>query len=126
MQAEWQQDRELNYPAWWLTGIIGGKFLERGRVKKPNQERYGTQLSEYYMAQDMFIGAVVEFNKFQFMLIDADEYAFSYMEAHANEVRLPQGICESCSLLSLGMPLRRPIRSIQREATTVVFRNDTG
>ena len=69
------------------TGIIGGKFLERGRVKKPNQEMFSTRLSEYYMAQDLFVGAVVHFNKFRFILIDADEYAYRYMEGHANEVK---------------------------------------
>lgn len=64
------------------SGIIGGKFLERGRVKKPNQERYSTQLSGYYSANDLYVGTVVVFNNHPFVLIDADEYAFGYMEAH--------------------------------------------
>ncbi|KAF6040012.1 EFHC2 [Bugula neritina] len=67
------------------SGMGGGKFLERQRVKKPNQPRYGTELSEYYKASDMFVGNVVELNKFRFVLIDADEYAFRYMEAHGDE-----------------------------------------
>ncbi|CAH1781543.1 unnamed protein product [Owenia fusiformis] len=67
------------------SGIIGGKFLERGRIKKPAQERYSTELSEYYNAPDLYVGAVVEFNNHRFVLIDADEYAFGYMEAHNNE-----------------------------------------
>ncbi|XP_005096411.1 EF-hand domain-containing family member C2 [Aplysia californica] len=62
------------------SGIIGGKFLERSRVKIPNQERYSTELSEYYSAQDLFVGARVCFNNFAFILIDADEYAFQFME----------------------------------------------
>jgi Ca2+-binding EF-hand superfamily protein len=33
----------------------------------------------------LFIGATVEFNKFKFVLIDADEYNFNYMERHRNE-----------------------------------------
>ncbi len=70
-----------------FAGVIGGKFLERGRVKKPDQPAYSTQLSEYYLAQDMFVGALVEFNKHRFVLIDADEYAYSYMDRHDNEVR---------------------------------------
>ena len=55
-----------------LKGIIGGKFLERSRVKKPNQERYSTELSQYYVASDLFVGARVLFNNFKFILIDAD------------------------------------------------------
>jgi hypothetical protein len=33
------------------------------------------------------VGAVVNFNKHKFVLIDADEYAFRYMEEHPLEVR---------------------------------------
>jgi hypothetical protein len=69
-----------------FPGIIGGKFLERGRVKKPMQERYSTDLSEYYTASDLFVGAVVDFNCHRFVLIDADEYAFRYMEKSSGEV----------------------------------------
>ncbi|XP_071085309.1 EF-hand domain-containing family member C2-like isoform X2 [Haliotis cracherodii] len=67
------------------SGIIGGKFLERGRVKKPCQEPYSTEISSYFTAQDLYVGAAVEFNKFKFILIDADEYAFRYMEEKPRE-----------------------------------------
>lgn len=60
--------------------------MERQRVKKPNQPRYGTELSDYYLASDMFVGNTVELNRFRFQLIDADEYAFRYMEQHASAV----------------------------------------
>ena len=68
-------------------GMGGGKFLERQRVKKPNQPRYGTELSVYYQANDMFVGNTVELNRFKFVIIDADEYAFRYMEQHSSEVK---------------------------------------
>ncbi|XP_013419576.1 EF-hand domain-containing family member C2-like [Lingula anatina] len=67
------------------SGIIGGKFLERGRVKKPDQPPYSTRLSEYYMAPDLYVGGLVIFNNHKFLLIDADEYAFRYMEQHSDE-----------------------------------------
>lgn len=67
------------------SGIIGGKFLERGRVKKPDQPLYSTKLSEYYQAQDLFVGAGVCINSQPFILINADEYAFRYMERNASE-----------------------------------------
>ena len=49
---------------------------------------YSTTMSEYYLAQDLYVGAKVDFNRHQFLLIDADEYAFRYMEDHALEVSL--------------------------------------
>lgn len=67
------------------SGIIGGKFLERGRVKKPDQQLYSTKLSEYYNAHDLYVGTRVEFNNHRFVLIDADEYAYNYMEKHCHE-----------------------------------------
>jgi Ca2+-binding EF-hand superfamily protein len=67
------------------SGIIGGKFLERGRLKKPEQEPEQTVQSTYYTAQDLFIGAVVQFNRHKFILINADEFAIRYMEKHAQD-----------------------------------------
>lgn len=60
------------------SGILGGKFLERGRIKKPDD-------ISYHIAQDLYIGANVEFHKYKFILIDADEYAVEYMEQHSAE-----------------------------------------
>jgi len=68
------------------SGVIGGKFLERGRVKKPNQEVFKSEMSEYYMTPDLYVGARLAFNNFEFIITDADEYAFRYMEQHADEV----------------------------------------
>lgn len=67
------------------SGIIGGKFLERGRIKKVGQEIFKSEMSEYITASDLFVGAKVVFNNFDFVITDADEYAFRYMEQHAAE-----------------------------------------
>ncbi|XP_040441200.1 EF-hand domain-containing family member C2 [Falco naumanni] len=67
------------------TGIRGGKFLERGRIKKPGQELFKSEPSEYFKAQNLFVGARVCFHGHNFLLVDADEYTFNYMEKHANE-----------------------------------------
>jgi len=56
------------------SGIVGGKFLERTRVKKPDSH-------EYYNQADFYTGAQIEFNKFPFVLYQADEYSLSYMES---------------------------------------------
>lgn len=68
-------------------GILGGKFLERGRIKKPGQELLKSEPSEYFKAQDLFVGAEVCFHGHNFLLVGADEYTFNYMEKHANEVK---------------------------------------
>ncbi|XP_047130574.1 EF-hand domain-containing family member C2 isoform X1 [Hydra vulgaris] len=60
------------------SGLIGGKFLERGRVRKPNSETY-------YSAQDLYVGNHIELCKRTFIIIGADEYALKYMEEHSEE-----------------------------------------
>ncbi|ESP05007.1 hypothetical protein LOTGIDRAFT_211798 [Lottia gigantea] len=70
------------------SGIIGGKFLERGRIKKPGQPLYSTKMSEYFSAQDLFVGANVDFSGHKFIIVNADEYAFRYMEEHSSEFPL--------------------------------------
>ncbi|XP_060732345.1 EF-hand domain-containing family member C2 [Tachysurus vachellii] len=67
------------------SGIIGGKFLQRSRVKKPGQELFKSEMSEYYKAQDLYVGARLSINNQLFQLVNADEYAFNYMEQHAEE-----------------------------------------
>lgn len=69
-----------------LIGVIGGKFLERGRIKKSGQEVFKSEMSEYLMASDLYVGARVIFNEFEFIITNADEYAFRYMEQHPEEV----------------------------------------
>ena len=71
-----------------ITGVIGGKFLERSRVKKPGQELFKSEKSEWFTVQDLYVGAQLLLNKQSFKLVDADEYAFNYMEQHVEEVRL--------------------------------------
>lgn len=61
-------------------GIAGGKFLERQRVKKPNQVRNPLEVSEYFGSRDFYVGAHVVINGFDFYIYDADEYAFKLME----------------------------------------------
>uniref|UniRef100_A0A3B4AFN7 EF-hand domain-containing family member C2 n=1 Tax=Periophthalmus magnuspinnatus TaxID=409849 RepID=A0A3B4AFN7_9GOBI len=65
------------------SGVLGGAFLQRGRVKKPGQDQ--SQRSQYFTAQDFYVGAVLCLNKRNFQLIEADEYTLNYMEQHADE-----------------------------------------
>lgn len=81
------------------TGIIGGKFLERERIQKPDQPRFGTELSEYFTAKDLYVGSRLNFHGHYFILIDADEYAFLYMEKQALGVRVVKLDMLACDLL---------------------------
>lgn len=56
------------------SGVIGGKFLERSRIKKPGSH-------DYYCQADFYTGSIVEFHRFRFVIYQADEYSLSYMEA---------------------------------------------
>mmetsp|Transcript_42522 Transcript_42522/g.104726 ORF Transcript_42522/g.104726 Transcript_42522/m.104726 type:complete len:627 (+) Transcript_42522:74-1954(+) len=55
------------------SGIVGGKFLERGRVKKPD----GT----WYLQSDFYVGSRVHFHTHEFVLYQADEYTLALMES---------------------------------------------
>ncbi|XP_073330014.1 EF-hand domain-containing family member C2 [Pagrus major] len=67
------------------SGVLGGKFLAGGRVKKPGQELFKRELPEYFAAQDLYVGATLCLNNKNFQLLDADEYTFNYMEQHPEE-----------------------------------------
>jgi hypothetical protein len=56
------------------SGIIGGKYLQRVRIKNP-------ETGDYFRAADLEVGRIVTLNKQQFQLLEATEYAMSYMEA---------------------------------------------
>ena len=56
--------------------------MERGRIAKPKEAGEEGTPSEYYLAGDLWVGGHVEFNSHRFVLIDCDEYALRYMEAH--------------------------------------------
>jgi hypothetical protein len=56
------------------SGIVSGKFLQRVKLKNPDT-------GEYFKASDLEVGAVVTINTQRFKLLEATEYAMSYMEA---------------------------------------------
>jgi hypothetical protein len=56
------------------SGIVAGKFLQRTKIKN-------VETGEYFKAPDLEIGKVITINKFKFVLLEATEYAMSYMEA---------------------------------------------
>ncbi|XP_063693054.1 EF-hand domain-containing family member C2-like [Bolinopsis microptera] len=73
------------------SGIVHGKFIERSKIMNPS--------GGYYQAEDIYVGAVVNFRSHQFVITDADEYALSYAEQHkfpeADLTRIMDALCDS-------------------------------
>ncbi|KAJ1499915.1 EF-hand domain-containing member C2 [Coelomomyces lativittatus] len=55
------------------TGILGGKFLERSKVKVGRR---------YLSTNDFYIGAELNLSAFPFILVGADEFALRFMDEH--------------------------------------------
>lgn len=66
-------------PAQRNTGIIGGKFLQRSRVKKNSSDGV-TGAGEYITPKDLFVGARVTINNHQFIVYSTDERTLALME----------------------------------------------
>ncbi|XP_008058494.1 EF-hand domain-containing family member C2 [Carlito syrichta] len=66
------------------SGIAGGMFLKRTRVKKPGQEVFKSELSEYIKVEELYIGTQVNVNGYLFRLLNADEYTLNYMEKNSD------------------------------------------
>lgn len=54
------------------SGFVGGKFLERDRVKNPLS-------GEWYKASDFYVGAQIQVNKFRFEIVDVDQYTAKFV-----------------------------------------------
>lgn len=73
-------------------------FFARSEVLLPGQNLYTSKPPLYYTPQHMFIGATLIINNFEFVLIDADEYAMRFMELNPGQVR-PNFCLLECSWL---------------------------
>ncbi|KAI9343610.1 hypothetical protein BDR26DRAFT_858407 [Obelidium mucronatum] len=60
------------------SGIMGGKFLEKGKIKKPDGV-------SFYESSDFYIGAELTFHSHTFIIRSADEYALVFMSQHSEE-----------------------------------------
>jgi hypothetical protein len=55
------------------SGFVGGKFLERTKLKNP-------ATSEWFTAEEFYVGAELVVNGFHFKILAADEHTMSHME----------------------------------------------
>uniref|UniRef100_F7E245 EF-hand domain-containing family member C2 n=1 Tax=Callithrix jacchus TaxID=9483 RepID=F7E245_CALJA len=67
------------------SGLTGGMFLKRSRVKKPGQRVFKRELPEYLKAEEFYIGITVNVNGYLFRLLNADEYTLKYMEQNVDK-----------------------------------------
>lgn len=96
------------------SGVVGGKFLERGRIQKPGQEIFKSDMSEYYVAKDIYVGAETTFNDHVFIIEDADEYAMQYMEARPNEF----SVANVAQILAKLSPHKETIKQVVNNSET--------
>ncbi|KAJ8920607.1 hypothetical protein NQ315_004746 [Exocentrus adspersus] len=68
------------------SGFQSSMFFGRNQVLLPGQNLYTSKPPLYYTPQHMFIGATLIINNFEFVLIDADEYALRFMELNPGQV----------------------------------------
>eukprot|EP01050_Picozoa_sp_SAG11_P024075 SAG11_NODE_5027_length_1686_cov_3.250788_1_plen_287_part_00 len=73
------------------SGIIGGKFLERGRAIDP-------ATGGYYMPTDFFVGAQVTIYSQPFKIHKCDQYTLNYMEENAGVFTLADGAAVKATL----------------------------
>jgi len=62
------------------TGHIGGKWLDRQRVKNARSANG----QEFFGPADLFVGGTITVNKTDFILLEADEYTKKFIQANPN------------------------------------------
>jgi EF-hand domain-containing protein 1 len=59
------------------SGIVGGKFLQRQKVRRPD--------GEYFQPDDFYVGARVVLNAYPFVILNSDAHSLDYMERNPEE-----------------------------------------
>ena len=65
-----------------VAGRPSGRFLLRCRIKKPKEYQSDDPARDslFYLSSDLYVGAIVKFNEHTFLLTEADDYVFAFME----------------------------------------------
>ncbi|CAH1175792.1 unnamed protein product [Phaedon cochleariae] len=67
------------------SGFKTSTFFARSKIKLPGQKVFTSKPPLCFTPQHMFVGATLIINEFEFVLLDADEYALRYMELNAGQ-----------------------------------------
>lgn len=70
------------------SGFIGGKFLERGKIKD-------AETGEYYNTKDLYPGRTIRLNFFDFEIIEADSFTMNFMKDNPSHFTFPEGAAEA-------------------------------
>ncbi|KAJ3319960.1 EF-hand domain-containing protein 1 [Boothiomyces sp. JEL0866] len=98
------------------AGIIGGKFMERTRVLRPGSSLSDPQGPLFYDATDLYIGVRIEVLSHKFVLVDADEYVFNYMEADGQRFKLSNSPAVRAKITKLINSLSNDEKDAMRKA----------
>ena len=75
-----------------VAGRPSGRFLQRCRIKKPREYQAEDKDSLFYLSPDFYVGAIVRLNDHVFLLTEADDYVFAFMEREDERERFAFGI----------------------------------
>ncbi|KAK4880112.1 hypothetical protein RN001_008258 [Aquatica leii] len=67
------------------SGFKSSSFFKRAEIPLPGQAVFSSKPPECYRIQHIFVGATMIINNFEFVLIDADDYALRYMELNCQQ-----------------------------------------
>eukprot|EP00760_Papus_ankaliazontas_P018499 PhM_4_TR17513/c0_g1_i1/m.51060 len=101
-------------PAVRNSGIIGGKFLQRGKIKN-------AATGEYFKAHELFVGANISIHKHVFTITSSDERSVAFMEQHSQQYPHSNINLIMCKLRSMlmanGTGLREAFDSADRDGS---------
>ena len=72
-----------------MPGFHSGRFLLKSRVVNPALGEW----DGFYTAKDLYVGAILKINAHTFLLTDADDYTFSYMERQEETEKVERADC---------------------------------
>ena len=64
------------------------------KIKKPKEEQNPDPRlhSLHYTLNDLYVGAIVNFNSHHFLITAADEYVFAYMQRDSEKEKVPDDL----------------------------------
>lgn len=81
----------------------------RSRIPKPRSNRNPSKEYVYYTSSDLYVGAIVNFNEHTFLLTEADDYVFAFMEKYEERENVRTCVLRflcNCASFFLGSPVK--------------------
>lgn len=75
----------VDFVIFFFLGMLEHKYLKRMKIVKPRPS-VGNFERCYYQPKDLFVGNVIYVRGRAFLLMDADEYTYDYMERNCHSV----------------------------------------